>query len=180
MEGMIGEVRLFAGNFAPKNWAYCNGAIINIASNTALFSILGVTYGGNGTTNFALPNLVSRVAIGAGGGPGLTNYALGAAGGVDDVTLTQPQLPAHTHVVMGQYAPGGNGGAGADSSPGGGYPATADFGDAYGGSTNGWMGASPLTAVIGTSGGNQSHTNEQPYLGMNYVICMYGIFPSRN
>jgi microcystin-dependent protein len=99
MEGTIAEVRLFASNFAPKNWLYCQGQIMPISQNTAMFSLLGTTYGGNGQTTFGLPNLKDSVAIGAGQGPGLTYRALGEAGGSNAVSLLQPQMPAHTHAV---------------------------------------------------------------------------------
>src|SRR4051812_29571089 len=99
MEGVIGYTTLFAGNFAPKNWAFCAGQIINIASNTALFSILGTTYGGNGTTTFALPDLRGRTIVGQGTGPGLSSYVLGQAGGTENDTLDISQMPAHVHPV---------------------------------------------------------------------------------
>ena len=180
MEGMIGEIRLFAGNFAPKNWAYCNGATIAIASNTALFSILGTTYGGNGTTNFQLPNLQSRVCIGAGQGPGLQNYALGQMSGAESVTLTTAQIPAHTHATMGTYSPFVQGGSGDETNPNGGFLSVSPAGDIYSGDQNTTMGAVPVSVTIGSSGGNMPHSNQQPLLGMNYVVCMYGIFPSPN
>jgi microcystin-dependent protein len=180
MEGMIGEIRLFAGTFAPKNWSYCNGAIINIASNTALFSILGVTYGGNGTTNFALPNLNGRVAIGAGQGPGLSVYALGQAAGVPNVTLTVDQMAVHTHAATGTYAPLANAAGSDETNPGGERLGKSTVGDIYSTDSDGVMARSNGNVVLAPDGGNQPHSNQQPYLGMNYVICMYGIFPSRN
>jgi microcystin-dependent protein len=183
MEGMIGEIRMFAGNFAPKNWAFCQGQIIQIASNTALFSILGTTYGGNGTTTYALPNLASRVAIGAGTMSGGSTYFLGQAAGEPSVTLITTQMPAHTHTATGNYAPPAINGQGDETNPGSAYLASATggpFGDIYNSASNGVMGPSPITATVSPVGGNQPHDNQQPYLGMNYVICMYGIFPSRN
>jgi microcystin-dependent protein len=179
MEGMIGEIRMFAGNFAPKNWGYCQGQIINIASNTALFSILGTTYGGNGTTTFALPNLSSRVALGAGQGPGLSYYNLGQVAGEENVTLISTQMPSHTHTGTGTFASNTATAAG-DSSPEGGYVTPSNLGDIYNENASGSMGPSPVSATIYPTGGNQPHNNQQPYLGMNYVICMYGIYPSRN
>jgi microcystin-dependent protein len=180
MEGMIGEIRLFAGTFAPKNWAYCNGATIAITSNTALFSILGTTYGGNGTTNFQLPDLQSRVCIGAGQGPGLQNYALGQKGGVESVTLAVPQMPPHTHVASGNYSPFVQAGSGDETNPSGGFLASSTGGDLYSSDPNTNMGPTPVVATIGPAGSNAPHENQQPYLGMNYVVCMYGIFPARN
>src|SRR5215204_812084 len=101
MEGTIGEIRMFAGNFAPKNWALCYAQILSISQNTALFSILGTTFGGNGQTTFALPDFRSRVAVGAGQGPGLSNVSLGEQAGVETVTLLVTQMPAHNHVING-------------------------------------------------------------------------------
>src|SRR5437660_12354605 len=97
---MIGEIRMFAGNFAPMNWAFCNGQLLAIQSNTALFSILGTTYGGNGTTTFALPNLQCRVPVAAGAGPGLSDRLLGEEGGVENVSLLISEMPSHTHAVQ--------------------------------------------------------------------------------
>jgi microcystin-dependent protein len=184
MEGMIGEIRLFAGNFAPKNWSFCNGATIQIASNTALFSILGTTYGGNGTTNFLLPNLMSRTAVGAGNGPGLPSVALGQAGGTETTTLTQASMPAHTHVA----AVNANSASSTAATPAGQYPAGLTTRIAAGGYTlragtygNAVDGA-PMAAnmvTLSPSGSNAPFSTLNPYLGMNYVICMYGIYPSR-
>jgi microcystin-dependent protein len=172
MEGYIAQILLFAGNFAPRNWALCQGQILPIASNTALFSLLGTTYGGNGTTNFALPNLQGRVAIGAGQGAGLSNYSLGQSGGVESVTLLATEIPAHTHTLKAVTE------AGTTPVPTGNYLAnTGALDKEYaptGTQTNMNSGA------ISTVGGNQPHSNVQPYLGLNYVICLYGIFPSRN
>src|SRR3954470_22596670 len=122
MDPFIGQIILFAGNFAPKGWAFCSGQLLSIAQNSALFSLLGTTYGGNGQTTFALPDLRSRVPIHAGQGPGLTNYVQGEQTGVENVTLTTPQLPAHTHAVNG-VASGGN-----QASPAGGSPAIESTG----------------------------------------------------
>lgn len=177
---MIGEVRLFAGNFAPKTWAFCQGQVIQIASNTALFSILGTTYGGNGTTTFALPDLQGRICIGQGQGPGLSNYVLGQVGGVESVTITNDTMPAHGHAATGSYAPFVLAGGGDETNPNAGFLATSPVGDIYSSSDlNTSMGPSPVTATIAPNGGNQPHNNQQPLLGMNYVICMYGIYPSR-
>jgi microcystin-dependent protein len=179
MEGMIGEVRMFAGNFAPKNWAFCQAQIIAIASNTALFSILGTTYGGNGTTTFALPDMQGRVCLGAGTGPGLSTYALGQKAGSPNVTLNQNQLAAHTHAANGTLTPFVLGGSGDETNPASEFWAVSPVGDIYASSSGNPMGPSPVTCTLAPTGGNQPHQNEQPYLGMNYVICMYGIFPSR-
>jgi microcystin-dependent protein len=184
MEGMIGEIRLFAGNFAPKNWSFCNGATINITANTALFSILGTTYGGNGTTNFLLPNLQGRTAIGAGNGPGLSPITLGEISGTESTTLTLGNLPAHAHtaIVNASNAPSTSG------TPEGQYPAglTSRIGatgytiriGAYGNDVAGAPMAADMV-TLAAAGSNQEISVLNPYLGMNYVICMFGVFPVR-
>lgn len=173
MEGVIAQILLFAGNFAPKSWAFCNGAILPISSNTALFSLLGTTYGGNGTTNFALPDLRGRVAIGAGQGPGLSNYQLGQAGGHESVTLTLNEMPNHTHAVNVPTTDG----PGSTEDPTGNilalqnasvFAAASAASGSYGGVT------------VGATGGNAPIPTVSPYLALNYVICLYGIYPSRN
>jgi len=180
MDGTIGEIRMFAGTFAPRNWAFCSGQLISIAQNTALFSILGTTYGGNGQTTFALPDLRSRVPRGTGQGPGLTNVDLGQVSGTETHTLLTTQMPAHSHtatVAVNQNAgtsanPVGNflaGGADATANPIPTYATTA-----VGGNLN----ASSVS--IGNAGNSQPVAHLNPYLGMNYIICMFGIFPSRN
>lgn len=179
MEGTIGEIRLFAGNFAPRNWAYCQGQLLAISSNTALFSILGTTYGGDGRTTFGLPDLRGRVAVGTGRGPGLSERDLGQMGGVESVTLNLTQIPTHTHSATGSVSPLCTNGQGDETNPGGGYMASSTAGDLYASGHNATMGASPVTVTIGNTGGNQSHENMQPFLVLNYIICMYGVFPSR-
>jgi microcystin-dependent protein len=174
MEGTIGEIRMFAGNFAPKNWAFCQGQLLAIQSNTALFSILGTTYGGNGTTNFALPDLQGRVPVGAGTGPGLPTVVLGEIAGTNTNTLTISEMPMHTHTVA---ANAGTAGRGLQVSPTNNFPAQNQDG-------SGNYAPTPDTTMnpqmVGLAGGSQPVNNMQPYLGMNYVICLYGIFPSRN
>ncbi|ACL59739.1 phage tail protein [Methylobacterium nodulans] len=179
-EPFIGEIILFAGNFAPRGWAFCNGQILSIAQNTALFSILGTTYGGNGQTTFALPDLRGRVPVSAGQGPGLSPYSLGQITGSETVTLIASQMPAHTHSVAADAA------AGTVDSPNGANlakpitavrPATAVNGYTSGNPTE------PVTlapATIGVAGGSQPHNNLQPTLALNYIIALEGIYPSRN
>ena len=169
-DAYIGEIRLFAGNFAPKNWAFCDGSILAIASNTALFSILGTTYGGNGQTTFALPDLRGRVAISPGNGPGLPNYVLGEMAGEPAHTLINTEMPAHTHVMSGVNGDANTG------RVAGGAPANSETNIyAAGAAPN-----APMAGVIGPSGGSQPHNNMQPYLAVNYIICLYGIYPPRN
>lgn len=179
MEGYIGEIRLFAATFAPRNWAYCAGQIISIASNTALFSILGTTYGGNGSTTFALPDLRGRTAVGTGQGAGLSSYSLGQAGGVENVTLVTTQLPSHQH--SGNLLTSTNPASGGDPTGkfiGAGSRATPMPNVFTATAPNAPM--APGSVSCDPTGGNQPHSNLQPYLGMNYIICQFGIYPSRN
>ena len=197
MEGTIGEIRMFAGTFAPKYWAYCDGRLISISSNTAFFSILGTTYGGNGSTTFAVPDLRGRVAVGTGTGNGLSNVQLGQMSGTETVALFITQIPAHNHTATA--GTGGTGTAtlnavtanGNTQSPSGNYIAasrTASVASYIASGTTAAMNAGSITLsnitagapTIGITGGSQPHSNMQPYLGMNYVICMMGIFPSRD
>lgn len=174
----IGTVVLFAGNFAPRGWAFCAGQLLPIAQNTALFSILGTTYGGNGQTTFGLPDLRGRVPLGTGQGPGLATYQLGEMLGVENVTLNTNQMPAHNHAVQvsngqansanasGGYLAGSNGNLAGD----------AVIVNAYNGTPNAMLGGNSITLT----GNNLPHDNIQPSLGMNYIIALEGIFPSRN
>lgn len=167
----IAEIVMFAGNFAPRNWAFCQGQILSIAQNTALFSLLGTTYGGNGQTTFALPDLRGRVPIHPGQGPGLSTYVLGEQGGTENVTLLTTQIPAHNHTAVTRA----NSGAANDTSPIGNFLAD---GNQYNSASNAQMNATGVT--IGNTGGSQPHTNIQPYTCINYIIALFGIFPSRN
>ena len=197
MEGTIGEIRMFAGNFAPRSWVFCDGRLISISSNTALFSILGTTYGGNGQTTYAVPDFRGRVAVGTGTGNGLSNVQLGQMSGTESVTLLTTQIPAHNHTATA--GTGGTGTAtlnavtanGNTQSPSGNYLAasrTASVASYIASGTTAAMNAGSITLsnitagapTIGINGGSQPHSNMQPYLGMNYVICMFGIFPSRD
>jgi microcystin-dependent protein len=189
MEGMIGEIRLFAGNFAPKNWAFCTGQIIAIQSNTALFSILGTTYGGNGSTTFALPNLASRVPIGQGQGPGLTNRVLGEVGGSPNTTLTLEQLPLHVHTMNFSVHASSQPATASDPSTGVNTLATITDPVGSGATPNAFFNSDPAPAIVaktasstnptGPVGGNQPFSIMQPFAASNYVICQYGIYPSR-
>ena len=167
----IGEIRMFAGNFAPLGWAFCNGALLPIAQYEALFSLLGTTYGGDGQTTFALPDLRGRGPIHAGQGPGLTNHPQGEQGGTETVTLTVAQMPAHTH------APAASSAAGTSSHPNGNVWAASSTSDnQYAGTSNTTMNP----ATIGVAGGNQPHDNRQPVLAINFIISLEGIYPSPN
>ncbi|HEX2913783.1 MAG TPA: tail fiber protein [Chloroflexia bacterium] len=170
MDPYIGEIRMFAGNFAPVDWAFCNGQLLPISQNTALFSILGTMYGGNGTTNFALPNLQGMSPIGFGAGPGLTPRDLGEVVGSETVTLLTSQMPYHNHVLQGYNSPGNS------SSPSGNIPATSSIRDRI-------YGATPDTTenpqALGVAGGSQPHNNRPPYQAVSFIICLNGIFPPR-
>jgi microcystin-dependent protein len=187
MEGTIGEIRMFAGNFAPRNWALCQGQIVQIRSNTALFSILGTQYGGDGTNTFALPDLRSRALVGTGNGVGLSPYTNGEMEGTETVALNLPQMASHNHVgvvtVTGSVAPYALNDGGSTDLPQGAYFASTGS-NQYSPTSDDSMGASPVTitanAIIGITGGSQPHNNMQPYLGMNFIVCLYGLFPYRN
>lgn len=189
MEGTMAEIRMFAGNFSPRYWGYCNGQLLAISTNTALFSLLGTTYGGDGRTTFALPDMRGRIPMGTGQGAGLSNYVLGQMAGVQNGSLLSLNLPTHTHTISGtptitiKEACCTTEGTGAE--PEGQYPATPSGGAAmYGtGGTDTWKtwDLSPVSNLVATpSGASQPIPHGAPYLGINYVICMQGIFPSRD
>ncbi len=172
---MIGEVRMFAGNFAPRGWALCNGQLLAISQNPALFSILGTTYGGDGRTTFALPDLRGRVPMHAGSGSGLTSRSLGQITGTETNTLDITQIPSHSHSVTINnpvYDDEAN-----SDDPTGKYPAVSGE-NMYADQTN-TNGAIP-EITIGNTGGSQPVNNMQPSLTINFIIATTGIFPSRN
>jgi microcystin-dependent protein len=172
----IGEIILFAGNFAPRGWAFCQGQILSIAQNTALFSILGTTFGGNGQTTFALPDLRGRVPVGTGQGPGLPSINLGEVSGEPNHTLINLEMPAHSHAAQASGVASG----GSSASPAGGTWASSTSRD------NLYSSAAPDSPMaagnisVGAAGGSQPHNNMQPYVGLNYIIAIEGIYPSRN
>jgi microcystin-dependent protein len=169
----LGEIKMFGGNFAPRGYALCQGQLLSIAQNSALFAILGTTYGGDGVQTFGLPDLRGRVPVHPGQGPGLPPLTLGEKGGVESVTLSVAQLPAHGHGLMASAdlvsttAPGGN-----------------VMGAKGRGGANLFAPASSLTPLAvgtgGNAGGGQAHTNMQPSLVLNFIIALEGVFPSRN
>lgn len=166
-EPFVGQLALVPYNFAPSGWALCNGQLLSIQQNVALFSLLGTNFGGDGKSTFALPDLRGRVPISSGQGPGLTNYNLGDKGGLEQVVLSAAQMPAHTHALQvhngksDKTNPVGNllanGPAYSDEAPNG--------------------SASP--AAVATAGANAAHENRQPYLTLNWIISLFGVFPSR-
>ena len=173
MEPFIGQLMLVGFNFAPQGWALCNGQLLSIAENSALFSLLGTTYGGNGTTTFALPDLRGRTALHFGQGPGLSNYVQGQASGSESVTLLVSNLPAHTHSLAA------NSGAGVSSDPTG--KVLAAFRDDENGSGPYASAANTMMSpqAIGPTGGSQPVSIMQPYLVLNWIIALEGIYPSR-
>jgi microcystin-dependent protein len=172
MEGVLAVIWMFGGNFAPRNWALCQGQLLSIAQNQALFSLLGTTYGGDGRTSFGLPDLQGRVPMGAGNGPGLSDRRIGQKGGVEEVVLNTTQMPSHSHAtaVNVSNAPGEESTVSGQviANHAGAFNEDPVAGQTLGGVTS------------AAAGGNQAHTNVQPYTVVNYVICMNGLFPSRS
>ena len=163
---------MFAGNFAPMNWAFCHGQLMSIAENTALYSILGTTYGGDGMNTYALPDLRGRVPVGTGNGPGLTPQALGQVSGSETTTLTLANLPSHSHTLNAKAGAGNQGG------PSGRLLAASDQRNSQ--YTSAAADTALAVTAIGLTGNNTGHSNMQPSLAMNFIICLYGIYPSRN
>jgi microcystin-dependent protein len=176
MEGTIGEIRLFAGTFAPQSWLLCQGQLISISANQALYSILGTTYGGDGVQTFGLPNFAGRLATGSGQGPGLSNYVPGEMAGSEQVTILTSQLPAHIHSMRGNIQVGG---ASDGAMPEGTFPATAGS-DIYAEAPNGgMMAAGIVSGTTSVTGSSQPLSIIQPYLAINVIICTEGVYPSR-
>jgi len=172
MDPFVAEIRLFPGNFAPKGWALCNGQLLPISQNTALFSLLGTTYGGNGQSNFALPNLQGRAPMHPRQGPGLSLHDLGEAGGAETVALAVAEIPPHSHnaTLAGAATPA------TTADPQNNLPATTAE-NTYGSrGTPVDMAASSLSSV----GGSQPHNNMQPYLTLNFIIALQGVYPPRS
>lgn len=174
----LGEIKLFGGNFQIRGWAYCNGQLLSIAQNSALYALLGTTYGGDGVTTFALPNLQSRIALHQGTGPGLTTRVIGEANGVESVTLIPSQLPSHTHQAIATTVQS------TASAPANALPATPSHATTeflyLSGSASGTTDAPPAPSSVSSAGGNQPHNNIQPILALNYLIALEGVFPAQN
>jgi microcystin-dependent protein len=172
MDPFVAEIRIFAGNFAPKGWALCDGQLMPISQNTALFSLLGTTYGGNGVSTFALPNLNGRAVLHPGQGPGLSDYVLGESSGAENVSLLQSEMPSHAHTLLGQNADGG-------------------FNNPTNHTLGGSSGGLPQYALtppnvdmhpdsLLDAGLGQPHNNMQPYLTLNFIIALQGVYPPRS
>lgn len=178
MEPFIGQIIMFGGNFAPRGWALCDGQLLPISSNQALFSILGTIYGGDGRTTFGLPELRGRYAMHAGNGPGLSNRALGSKSGVEDVTLTANEIPSHNHApaLHAEFA------GATEANPTGNMLAVGSGGTQiyapFNANDNIAMSTESITS--NNVGGSQSHTNMPPYQAVNFIIALTGTFPSRN
>ncbi len=173
-EPFVGEIRMFAGNFAPRGWAFCDGQLLAVSQNDALFSLLGTIYGGDGRTTFGLPDMRGRINLHAGSGPGLSDRRLGAKGGAENVTLTTNQLPSHNHGVPVTSA------VTTDRNPTGKLLAQLDPSSALYESGNEFTDAQLSSAAVENTGGSRSHSNMMPFICINYIIALFGIYPSRN
>ena len=172
-EPFIGEIRMVGFNFAPRGWALCNGQLLSIASNNALFSLIGTYYGGDGRTTFALPNLQGRVPMHYGSGAGLSPRLIGEAAGQESVSLTEAQLPAHTHKARASSLKGNT------NSPVG-RVWSKDAGVQSATYTSNAADADMAAGAIAPAGGGQPHNNMPPYLAVNFIIALQGIYPSRS
>jgi len=175
-ETYMGTIMLFAGNFAPRNWMYCDGQILPISDYQALFALIGATYGGDGRTTFALPDLRGRVPVHAGVGPGLTPKRLGEKSGTEYVTLNETQMPNHTHAVTTKLQAKEE--ANVDDPTNNFIAGTGN--QIFGSSADILLNSNAVEVTLQNTGGSQPHYNMQPYLGLNYIICVSGLFPSRS
>lgn len=183
MDGFLGEIKMFAGSYAPANWAFCWGQMLAINDYNALYAVLGTTYGGDGRNTFALPDMRGRAPVGAGTGPGLTSRISGQMSGQERVSLTVNDIPAHSHGVSGLTATVEcNNVSGEEAAPAG-----LQFGIAVDNSYNETTPAGTMApgnvafgGQVDPEGGSISHSNMQPWMGINYIICLMGMYPPRN
>jgi microcystin-dependent protein len=173
MDPFVAEIRIFGFNFAPKGWAFCDGQILPLSQNTALFSLLGTTYGGDGKSTFALPNLQGSVPVHPGQGPGLSLYDLGETGGTETVTLLDSEMPAHNHNLMTQVQPAGSNTADNASSISRSVGGSAFKATAFGTTAN------LAPEAITPTGSIFPHNNMMPYLTLSFCIALQGVFPPR-
>jgi microcystin-dependent protein len=173
-EPFVGQITMFGGNFAPRGWAFCDGQLLSIAQFTALFSLLGTIYGGDGRTTFALPDMRGRLPVHAGQGPGLPNIPIGAKAGTEKVTLTASEMPSHTHALQADDDVG--------TTPNPANQLLAEFAQTF--PVDPYSTEAPSTPMnanaIDRTGGGQAHDNVQPFLCVNFIIALQGIFPSRS
>ncbi|WP_460582385.1 phage tail protein [Hymenobacter arcticus] len=180
MEPILGEIRAVGFNFAPYNWALCDGSLLQIRQNTALFSLLGITYGGDGQNTFGLPDLRGRAVVHVGQGPGLSRYTQGQVSGTENVTLNAPQMPTHTHGLGPDTRVAANNTTGNLPSPANNFLAGSGSISQYGEESDGTLMAPNLIAGTSSSaGGAEGHSNMMPYVVTNYIIATRGIFPQR-
>jgi microcystin-dependent protein len=178
MEGTLAEIRMFAGNFSPRGWQFCNGQLLSIAQWTAVFALVGTTYGGNGQTTFGLPDFRGRIAVGTGNGAGLPGVVLGEVSGINTSTLLSVNLPAHNNQVTGNLTPQAATDGILSTDPTGRYPGPGKFYSSGVSKVN--MAPIPVNLPTTIAGNNQPFSLMQPYLGINYIFCVEGIFPSRD
>jgi len=176
----LGEIRMFAGNFAPKGWQFCNGQTLNISQYSALFSLLGTTYGGNGVQTFQLPNLQGRIPVGEGNGTGLTPRVIGEVAGSENVTILQTSMPLHNHQVMVSSVKASVGAIGSGVLPGAMVGGLAGEFYALNTGTPAPTFGSLMNGSLAPTGGNQPHANVMPSLCVSFIIAMVGLFPTRN
>lgn len=176
MDAYLGEIRMFAGPYAPENWSFCDGSHVTISGNETLYSLIGTTYGGDGVTDFALPDLRSRVPIGTGQGAGLTNRTIGQTGGAEVVTLTAAQAPAHNHALNASTAHSSTTNVGPTVT----FATNADNHAFYAKppSKDPTKLSSLAASTVSVAGGSAPHDNRMPYLSVNYIICRNGLYPN--
>jgi microcystin-dependent protein len=180
MEGTLAEIRMFGGNFSPRGWQFCNGQLLSIAQWTAVFALVGTIYGGDGQVTFGLPDFRGRAAVGTGNGAGLTSVQLGEMSGFNTSTLLTTNLPAHNHQLTGNINMPCLNDQGTSPNPGGNFPASSAPAKYYASTNDAIMGNIPINLPTALAGSSSPVSVLQPYTGINFVICVEGIFPSRD